>query len=183
MVLIDQRIPVYGEEYLAFGVISGDAHKAVPVSAFGVLLHNPSSPILKAMTLAEELSQALTVAEKYVNDFATPVAAYIMHLRRVPTQEVQIMEALTTLKVPEEWLKDRTIFTDNIVGATRFTELKQVVMILRAMANKSYGRGVIRQVRTIDSSTQSTRVDRLGIEQANVQPAMFQQAMIHPDIV
>lgn len=94
---LDPHNTMYPHEYLARGVISSPAHKAIPLTAFndiGIPISNNYAPQLHigpsvhrpiesyAVITVEEVRNALSVAKLYGGDFVVPVVAAILSLQK-----------------------------------------------------------------------------------------------------
>jgi hypothetical protein len=154
----------YPHEYLAHGVISGPAHKAMPLSAFNDIglpfdensghdlwirpsvhrLHEYHAPIS-----ISEVQNALNVAKMYGGEFVAPVMAAILTLKKrdscpwrygnIEGLEM-ITNALKEYNIPDDWCTDADILTD-IVDSGGYGEVEQMIRLLRALLNYRHGKG------------------------------------------
>lgn len=125
----------YDHEYLAHGVIAGQALSVAPLKAFtdiGVPTHfnirglqNPSacSAIDCQPITADEIRQARRVAEQYDPSFIVAVTLAILTLKQrcgdfwncehIKNLEL-IVDELQDCEIPAHWCKDRSIVTDMV---------------------------------------------------------------------
>ena len=146
----------YIHEFLAFGVISGVAHKAVVFSDLleknlPKLLHfandayrhftmhgfqNPSIP--KAV---DESAVVREISKLFGKDFALRITAYLMALRDRSEEEVAIiLEETSHFEVPHDWRQDPTIMT-NEVDYAGFMGAERAILLLRERSTAELGRG------------------------------------------
>lgn len=148
-------------EYLAHGVISGSALKAVPLQAFRDI---GAAPFLRAEMRpytelewrsyglpisAKEISDAESVGRQYGPKFGAAVMLAILcakqrdrNLWRDGTNGVdKTLEAsMSAFDIPQDLCADASILTD-IVYTRGFGDVEQMIRMLRAIVNLRYGRG------------------------------------------
>lgn len=149
----------YPEEYLAHGVISGKALKAIPMSVFlnagctsdhfttlGGLGYTSSSTF--AIT-DQDLANARKVAIQYGPSFAAPVMIAVLTLKQRDAKfwreglkgaHLKVNAAMKEFVIPEKLCADATVLTD-IVHCSGFGEVEQMLRLLRAMVELRHGKG------------------------------------------
>ena len=137
----------YDHEYLAHGVITGSAHRAVLLKDFHAAVWNygPSArhiqtcrPIPKEMIV-----NARFVGQHYGNDFALPIMLALICVARREAQLFDIeseqfnavWQGIAGLRVPEDWSKAKTIMED-IVTTQGWHDIKQFIQLMRAVGHK-----------------------------------------------
>lgn len=149
----------FPEEYLAHGVISGRAHKAIPVSAFlkagctidhfqtlgglGYTSHRTFS------ISDQDLANAKQVATQYGASFAAPIMIAVLTLKQRDAHywrdgfkdvHLQVNAAMKEFAVPKKLCADATVLTD-IVHCNGFGEVEQMLRLLRAIVELRHGKG------------------------------------------
>lgn len=159
------RVCYWQWEYLAHGVISGDAHKAVPLQSmmnigipysldmtplmpvYGTDDKTPEIPDISAV----EFQDAQTVAVQYGNKFGAAVIIAILCLKQRDSTlwrcgtngvELQLNEYLLNadFDIPELFCTDKSILTD-IVYTKGYEGLEQMIRMLQAVVDLRYGKG------------------------------------------
>lgn len=149
-------------EYLAYGVISGPALKAVPVQAFV----NTGAPMLlfgdpmgiwpelewnsfDSQISTEEIIKAESVGRQYGPKFGAAVMIAILCLKRrdyclwrngTNGVETMVEARMAGFDVPAELCVDESIMT-GIVDTEGWGEVEQMIRLLRAVVNLRHGRG------------------------------------------
>lgn len=163
-------------EYLAFGVVSGEAHAAVPWKKLyesGILelvSSNPSASeypwrhhanhqlphcSLLLPDTDRALKIALQVASLYGEGFKVAAAAYLLSFReRAPIALTTIREALSVLFIPSEWSTDVTITTSSVVETAGFRDADRAIALLRSLANGSRTRSTADRARVTEELQQ-----------------------------
>ena len=127
----DLGAPKFEDEFLCYGVVKGDAHRAIPlkdliehglISALTLETIAHCSSDLPEVQLTqllrrydERIQTAIRIGQMYGQDFCLPIAAYILSLHTthnqyspILTQETIVRE-LESFPISEEWSDDRTI--------------------------------------------------------------------------
>lgn len=117
----------YKWEYLAFGIISGEAYRAVAVQEFIKQGYDSSAWNAPALPVPRKVRRSRRLARLYGQQFELPITVYLLCLneRKVndnpwstrrrfaekwTVQEREcIMSNLRTLTIPDEWLEDGSI--------------------------------------------------------------------------
>ncbi|KAK3680368.1 hypothetical protein LTR37_021294 [Vermiconidia calcicola] len=182
----------YDHEYLAHGIISGPAHKAVPLQVF---LNNGLSrwtPMLEHSgeercngrtnrhppITAIDMKRATRIGTKYGDDFAVPVTVAVLCARRRDAcfwkcgnirNLNSIARALSQFTVPQDWCEDLTILT-NIVYTKGYGEVEQMIHLLEALLDYHHGKGARRRNTALaeGSLTEINDTESLENENANV---------------
>ncbi|KAK3718119.1 hypothetical protein LTR37_005234 [Vermiconidia calcicola] len=157
----------YDHEYLAHGIISGPAHRAVPLQVF---LNNGLSrwtPMLEHSgeercngrtsrhppITAIDIKRAKRIGTKYGHDFAVPVTVAVLCARRRDTcfwkcgkirNFNSIARALSQCTIPQDWCEDLTILT-NIVYTKGYGEVGKMIHLLEALLDFHHGKGARRR--------------------------------------
>ncbi|PIB02155.1 hypothetical protein CB0940_02110 [Cercospora beticola] len=152
----------YAHEYLAYGVITGPAYKAVSFQDFcniGV----GNTPILSEWRLyrsaqwarfrndmtQQQIDDAKTVALRYGSKFAAAVMIAILCIEQrdgtfwrngLKGHAVLLNNNMLDLPIPSQLCGDEGILTD-IVYTTGFRGLEQMIRMLRAIVNLRHGKG------------------------------------------
>ncbi|KAK5127996.1 hypothetical protein LTR85_005113 [Meristemomyces frigidus] len=148
-------------EYLAHGVISGPAHKAVPLWAFIEVAphfygtgiprsHFPGpAPIGSYSSIYwEEVADARWVGDMYGGSFVVPVTIAILCQQQrhgkfwrgsAPDLDIVAL-ALADCEIPAELCQDATVLTD-IVYTFGFGDVEQMIRLLRALVRHRYDQG------------------------------------------
>jgi hypothetical protein len=148
----------YSHEYLVHGVIEGSWYKAIPYS---VLESSPgfsfssnwyfNDESIPVEPLTEEaVEMARTAGKLFGGYFTLPMMLAILSCRRrdealwrhrVDDEAVdKVLKALpSTFKIPESWMKDRTI-TGHVISTRNYSDTKQMTRLMRAMVNRSKGK-------------------------------------------
>lgn len=151
----------WDHEYLAYGVITGTSHRAVPLQALlniGITLPQTSirtipgtEPGRIVVISTTELENAQLVAQLYGEKFGAAVMIAILCLKkrdrflwRDGTHGVAeiINENLLQagFEVPQDLCADVSILTDEVYTID-FGEVEQMIRMLRAIVDLRYGRG------------------------------------------
>ncbi|KAM3422007.1 hypothetical protein BST61_g2383 [Cercospora zeina] len=151
----------YDHEYLAHGVISGPAHKAVPFQVFqniGVGYHLKSE--LKLYTSAQwktfgrvvtqkEIDDAKSVASQYGPRFGAAVMVAILCVKQrdgtlwrngFNDADKLLNDNMLDFEVPSQLCKEESVLTD-IVYTNHYHGLEQMIRMLRAIVDLRHGRG------------------------------------------
>jgi len=153
---VSQALPSYPIEYLAFGTISGPAHKAVPVASFlesGVERLCPAhatkdyfSWMIRRQGLEKyrgnfisDLSIAGDIGKLFGEGaFALVVAANVVTLRKRNEEEIaRILQAFSVWDIPRDWITDSTIMTDD-VAVDPCIEARRAILLLRKLVQSRY---------------------------------------------
>jgi len=147
-------------EYLAYGIIDGDAHRAIPTSEFsGIMGWLPRWSLDDAVSAcstagydeitASEVRLAKSVAERFGPDFVVPVTVALLTLYQRCGDYWQcehihglenVVSQLQDCNVPEHWCRDPSILAD-VVYTNGYGEVKQMIRLLRALVNHFHGKG------------------------------------------
>ncbi|USW50689.1 hypothetical protein Slin15195_G040080 [Septoria linicola] len=143
----------FPEEYLAHGVISGPAHKAVPLQAFlnanastDFLGYEPlhESQINSAIT-SEELEAAHTVAAQYGQKFGAAVMIAVLTLKSRDAKcwreglngaDELVNSNMLDFVVPKRLYADSTVLAD-IVDVEGFTDVEEMLRMLKSYRGSS----------------------------------------------
>lgn len=147
----------YTHEYLAHGIISGPALKAVPIKAFvdaglprGFEWESNIRVGLKGHPFSDsDLFAARSVADQYGKEFGAAIMiAYLCLKQRSPHlfrkgfdwRRDDILQALEGYRIPQHLCSDETVLTD-IVYTKGYGEIEQMIRMLREVVRISHGRG------------------------------------------
>ncbi|KAK5128075.1 hypothetical protein LTR85_005192 [Meristemomyces frigidus] len=146
--LITDTLGYNSYEYLAFGEISGSAHKTVSweaLKAHGIKNVSETHMTEKFFTIEQhgrsnDVEMDLTIARDvgvlYGPDYELAVAANLVAgSRRNADEDAKVMEALSRYPVPEEWRGDQGVLWE--LGGVE--EAGRVVSLLRSIAEQAYG--------------------------------------------
>ena len=144
----------YSWEYLAHGIITGQALRAIPLQAFrdagfetmdghvhGLSRWTPgaASPLSETEELVQ---QARKIGEQYGGAFTLPVTlALICRNKRdrenfrngIPELQT-VLNGLEGLYLPTDWDADATIMEDDVVNIQGWGEVEQLIRLMRACA-------------------------------------------------
>lgn len=153
--LLEERM--YPHEYLAHGVISGPALKAVPIKAFvdaglprgfasgsNIRVGLPGKPFSDA-----DIHAARSVADQYGSEFGAAILTAFLCLKQRSSHlfrngfdwpKEKLAEALRDYVLPQHLCSDETILTD-IVDTEGYGEVEQMIRMLRQVVEVCHGKG------------------------------------------
>lgn len=153
----------YDHEYLAHGIISGAAHKAVSLREmmnigfpkhYGWQTHMPLRTsgqwaLIRNDLTADECESARSVAVQYGAKFGAAVMVAILCLKQrdgclwrngTDGVEHQLNNYLKDFDIPADLCADQSILTD-IVYTNGYGNVEQMIRMLRALLNLRHGKG------------------------------------------
>lgn len=154
MGVISQSIKGFQYECLAFGTISGSAHKAVSFRDIMIATNSDTvgvpGPLQKPLRLmsTKEAIQIRRVAELFGPAFALPVHAHILsrYLRMTTWEERrEVLDILLCHSVPSDWAEDPTIVTEQCSHGN-FRETAMAIRLMRALVREDEGKAAGQQI-------------------------------------
>jgi hypothetical protein len=123
-----QYLPLFDNEFLCFGPISGKAHCAV---RFDQLKQAGLTKLLYLYTSSRHaIVTAMIIGACFGEQFFIPVTVYLLAIGS-PKLDLELIAILKRAMPPPEWLKDPTIMHDGFACGDRYKEVAQAISILR----------------------------------------------------
>lgn len=134
----------YLEEFLAFGVISGDCYKAVPLQEFRQYMTTMvalSAPGITITPVEKKINEAIRIAKIYGPAFAVVVATYLLAQIAKDNDTPTIMTALSKMTWPDMRTKNCSVssITDpSEKSYFRYTDAWKAAQMLQDLALRQY---------------------------------------------
>jgi len=174
----------YDHEYLAHGVITGTAHKAMPLQCFtdvttidpfrGYIRSSGEEAVMKIRSAS--MRRGRQIGDQYGEEFALPMClAFVCRKRRdvswfrdgVLDLEV-IQDGLQGLSIPEKWLHDRvpTKGASHISGWPDVEQLLRLTNVLAVSARDPVSKLVARRKASLrENVRRSGAIEEVGVQQ------------------
>lgn len=138
----DDSISCEEHEFLAFGVICGEVHRAVRISdLLDAILDTNFDALLRGDGNGLDLDKALRVGSLFGDVFKLPMTAYFLALSPRPRSLDDLVDPLCAAfrEVPEEWRADPNIMEVGHAHTARSLDAAQGAELLRAVVHRRYG--------------------------------------------
>ncbi|KAK3718542.1 hypothetical protein LTR37_005046 [Vermiconidia calcicola] len=151
---ISPGLPYCPWEFLAFGTISGPAHKAVKYDELMELgisklidltplhLREPGLATSETVSIQEAITLVKRISEQFGQDFAVPAAVYLLscHDCHDTVDEQTAVNLFAEADIPQAWHDDPTIMIDDVfIGG--FEDVQTAIALLRKLVENARGDG------------------------------------------
>ncbi|KAK3711234.1 hypothetical protein LTR37_009828 [Vermiconidia calcicola] len=175
-------------EFLASGTISGPAHKAVKYDELvdlGVLvlevlvaealpplhLREPGLNTTRWYSAQEAISLKMRIAEPFGQDFAIPVAVYLLSWYDSVDEQTAV-DLLAEADIPQAWHEDPTIMTGDVFTGG-LEEVLTAIALLRKLAGKAHGHGESAEMKSRSGEPETVDPELVRVSQSEEQKAML----------
>ena len=197
--MIGDRIPEHDSyEFLAFGVISGPAHKAVALKNLKVNGYIPYSGLFmdtdpssmmtpygakaqKPRSSVATLKQAYSIGRLFDKQFALPVTAYLLAIRHDDIEDNEkVFRVPTTIDILD-YSADRDVGSGKVLFTGPFLDAKRAMNLLRsvAKARQTFNDDMEDVIMEADpNSVELGRGDSLGVDEGEGGPTSAKKAIL-----